>query len=383
MVDLYLIRNALRDLVSAKRVAVAATLVAGPAAIALAIRVGMRSNFDGVLTYGTLASLLVFGFVLPILSVVFGTGAVSQELEQRTMVYLLTRPVPRWRILLAKYLAAWIVISLTAVLAVLALAAVTHQSTPGSGRTRLHPRSIRQPRELCSRLQTPENGAVDYLREQLSPETRQALDRWNPDGPVPRPLLRAVLDDLNRVIASDRALYDTDRFAGISIPDDARQLLIERPKGPAAVRLNRWLIEAVFPDIIITNRTTGNKLTRDLLVLPVGAAAYGAFFLLLATLLPRALVTGLFFAFGWESWVPMMPGNFRLVSVMTYLRALSPHARPEVASTDVMEIFRALSPETVPAALAWAVLTVTTLVALALALAVFSVREYVPKDDAS
>lgn len=383
MVDLYLLRNALRDLASAKRLVVAAILIMGPAFIALAIRLGMGSQFDGVLTYGTLAALLVFGFVLPILAVVFGTGAVSQELEQRTMVYLLTRPVPRWRILLAKYVAAWIVISATGLLAALALAAVTYQPTPGSGRTALNRRSIVNPRKFLAQLQTPDSPVVDYVSQRLSAETLEQLSRWDPDTPAPHPLLRMVLTDLNKLIAADRRLYDPADFPEINVPDDARQLMAERPRGAANARLNRWLLEAAFPDLIRTNRTTGNKLYRDVLVLPVGAAAYGAFFLLLATILPRALITGLLLAFGWESLVPMMPGNFRLLSVMTYLRALAPHARPQTASTDMMQIFQALSPDTVPSALAWIVLASTTMAALALALAIFSYREYVPRDDAT
>ncbi len=381
MVERFLLPAALRDLISFRRLLVAAVLIIGPSCVAVLIRIGTRGSFDGVATYGALVSLLVFGFVLPILAVVFGTGAVTQEIEQKTIVYLLTRPVHRWRILLAKYIAAWLSISVTGVLGIVLLSAVTYQSRPGGGSTRLYVSSLRDPRALLSRLQTPDDTVTEYLRGRLSQSTGDLLDRWDPETPPGRRLLRSVLKDLNRVIVSDRNLYTKERFGAVQVPEDARQLIADGARGPSLARLNRLLIEAAFPDQISTSRTTRSSLWRDVLVLPVGAAAYGAFFLLLATLFQRALIFGLFLAFGWESWVPMLPGNFKLVSVMTYLRALAPHARPETPSMDLMQLFAALSPDSVPASVAWMVLGATTAGALVLAMLVFSWREYVPKDD--
>jgi hypothetical protein len=383
MIERILLRTALRDLFTVRRAAIAALLILGPACVGGVVRIGTRSDFDGVATYGALASLLVFGFVLPILAVVFGTGAISQEMEQRTIVYLLTRPVARWRILLIKYLAAWLAISLTGILAMLVLAGATYQPSGHQGGAYLRYGSVKDARQLCARLQTPETPLLDHLRNQLSGRTRDALDRWDPQNRPGRRLVRAVVTDLNAVIGSRRSLYDEQLFAGVTVPDDARQLIAERAAGPDLARLNRWLIEAALPGVLYPSRSPAGQVWRDVVVLPVGAAAYGAFFLLLATLFHRALIGGLFLAFGWESWVPMLPGNFKLLSVMTYLRALAPHVRPQAESTDMLELFQVLNPDTVPASLAWTVLAATTLAALALALVVFSVREYVPKDDSA
>src|SRR5438067_10922422 len=60
-----------------------------------------------------MAPLFVFGFILVILAVVFASGVVSEEVQQKTIVYLLTRPTPRWRILLAKFSAALVVLIVT------------------------------------------------------------------------------------------------------------------------------------------------------------------------------------------------------------------------------------------------------------------------------
>jgi ABC-type transport system involved in multi-copper enzyme maturation permease subunit len=68
--------------------------------------------------------ILIYGFVLVILSVIFGTGVISQEVEQKTIPYLLTRPMPRWRIALAKLAAAVTTITVTVWLALVLLALV-------------------------------------------------------------------------------------------------------------------------------------------------------------------------------------------------------------------------------------------------------------------
>ncbi len=78
----------------------------------------------------------------------------------------------------------------------------------------------------------------------------------------------------------------------------------------------------------------------------------------------------------------MLPGNFKLVSIMTYLRALAPHARPERATVDITSLFDVLNPEMVSTSLAWTVLSIATACFVLMALVVFSVKEYVPKDDA-
>src|SRR5437773_229536 len=103
MTDWLLFRNSLRDLVRARRLVMTALLVALPAALAFLWRTTQGRDFKPEVAYNSLEAGLVFGFTLVILCVIFGSGVLSQDLEERTIVYLLTRPVPRWRILLAKF----------------------------------------------------------------------------------------------------------------------------------------------------------------------------------------------------------------------------------------------------------------------------------------
>jgi ABC-2 type transport system permease protein len=60
----------------------------------------------------TLLSDLAIGVVLPLVAVIVGTAAIGSELDDGTVVYLLARPVPRWRIVLVKLLVAWLVVSI-------------------------------------------------------------------------------------------------------------------------------------------------------------------------------------------------------------------------------------------------------------------------------
>src|SRR5689334_8083095 len=200
MSDLLLIQNALREVLRPRRLLVAVLLTLLPAVLGLASRLLIpAAEFVPADVYDSLEFPLVFSFTLCILSVIYGTGVISQEIEQRTIVYLLTRPHPRWRILLAKFLVALLVVGLVTTLSTVLLAL---------------------------------------------------------------------------------AVYGPARFGAASIGGDLKALLM-------------------------------------------GTLTYGSLFLLLGAALPRPLMYGLLFVFGWETWVPQLPGQFARVSIMTYLKALS------------------------------------------------------------
>ncbi len=257
MIDLFLFRGALRDLLRPKRLAASAVLIALPAALAGLIRWKSHDHAPTLDVYNTLAPAVVFGFVLVILAVVFATGVISQEVEQKTIVYLLTRPVARWRTLMAKFAAVIVVVTGTTWLALCALALV--------------------------------------------------------------------------LLGPSRILH--------------------------------------------------SQFTHDLAVIPVGALAYGAVFLLLATVIARPLLWGLIYSFGIETWTSYVPG-LQKVSLMYYLHVVAPHRQMERESVDIREFLNAISPISVTSTTAWIILGVTAAVALLAALAIFSVNEYVPREDA-
>ncbi len=255
--DLLLYHLAVRDILQLKRIALVAPLAAIPALIALFWRMAAPNGFVPAVAYNTLAGLMLV-FILVLFAAIFSTGVISQEIEGRTILYLLTRPIPRARILTAKFL-----------------------------------------------------GAVSGM----------CITIWA-----------------------------------------ATLLLAVCAYGPA-----RMLDGAVL---------------RDLLVLPLGSLAYGAFFLFIATALNKPLIYSLFFAFGWESWIPLLPGLFKNVSILTYLRVLAPHPNPVDEGQRLAAFFNTISPNNIPEWAAWLVLSLVTVGSLALALLVFSIREYAPREDA-
>lgn len=94
-----------RALLSRRRALLMLLLAAVP------VGVGLLARFRGlpgdpVERTTAIVELLVVRTVLPLIALVFGTAALGAELEDGTAIHLLTKPVARWRIILAKILAA-------------------------------------------------------------------------------------------------------------------------------------------------------------------------------------------------------------------------------------------------------------------------------------
>ena len=135
MADLFILKTSLLEALKPKRLATALLMLLLPALAALVWRAVTPSDrFDPAEAYNTLAAYFVFGFTLTILSVIYGTGALSAEIEGRTIVYLLTRPIPRWRLLLMKLIGAWAGITVTVALSVILLGFAVYGMKPEWGR---------------------------------------------------------------------------------------------------------------------------------------------------------------------------------------------------------------------------------------------------------
>jgi ABC-2 type transport system permease protein len=252
MSDLTLFRITLRDLVRPGKLAAGAALIA----VAVIVAVLMRANaekgeFNPAAAYNGISSVLVFGYILVILSLVFSTGIISQEVEQKTIPYLLTRPMPRWRILLAKYAAV--------------------------------------------------------------------------------------------VVVTTVMLWIADAAVALSL------------FGPA--------------------RIGTSHLWKDVLILPIGAMAYSGLFMLLATIVPKALLYGLGYAFI-EPLLPLLPGDWQKISLLSYLHALAPHLDAGDATVSTQVVAADIAPW-----IAWTVVSAVICGSVLLALMIFSVREYTPQEE--
>lgn len=113
----------------------------------------------------------------------------------------------------------------------------------------------------------------------------------------------------------------------------------------------------------------------------IGIVAYIGLFVFLSLILAKSLVISLLFAFGWETFVPNMPGDMFYLSVLTYLRSAAPHAVIAGGPSLGDVITGALSPKSVSAPAAWTVLCLFGLGIWFLCFWWFSRFEYTPRED--
>ena len=208
--------------------------------------------------YGLAVPLAVYSFTLIILSVVFAAGIVSSEMVGKTISYLLTRPIPRYKILLAKWLGATLVVSVATMLS----CALTALATYGG-------------------------------------------------------------DIANSPLRSDL-----------------------------------WLI-------------------------PVGAVAYCSLFTLMSVLSTKPWLFAVAFGFLWEAFVPFLPGDLKTLSVMAQLRALGSDSSFASVPSGMAEMLSMLNQNEIAPASAWNTLAILVAISLIVSCVIFTLGEFVPKDEAA
>jgi ABC-type transport system involved in multi-copper enzyme maturation permease subunit len=91
-----------------------ALVVGGPIVFAAALRVGETAGliftFDrprqvGSTIYGMMMWLMYVRFIVPVLGVFYGTSLIADEIDDKTITYLFTRPIQRSAVVIGKYLA--------------------------------------------------------------------------------------------------------------------------------------------------------------------------------------------------------------------------------------------------------------------------------------
>jgi ABC-2 type transport system permease protein len=82
-------------------------------------------------------------------------------------------------------------------------------------------------------------------------------------------------------------------------------------------------------------------LVKDLTLLTIGLAVYGAVFAFIGAKFKRPLLVGLIFIFGWEQMALAFPGYLKKFTVAYYLQAMVPHAMPNDSVISLVQgIFR-------------------------------------------
>jgi ABC-type transport system involved in multi-copper enzyme maturation permease subunit len=179
------------------------------------IRVGGGAA-SGPIIFGLMMWVFFVRFSVPVLAVFYGTSLIADEVEDKTITYLFSRPIPRGAVLLGKYL-AYLVCTVFVVLPAIVLVWL---------------------------LVVPIQGSL----------------------------------------------------------------------GPA------------FPDLL-----------KDLGLVALGLAVYGAVFALFGAVLRRPLLSGLIFIFGWETFVLLLPGYLKRLSVAYYLQGLVPHTMPGDSAVSLIQ----------------------------------------------
>lgn len=118
MTDVFIFRVALRDFLRLRRIWIWIGLGLAGMAIATAWR-NQGGNVDQI--YAQVEEGMVFK-LLALASAIFTTSIISQEVEQKTISYLLTRPIDRWRLLISRYLAATLIVVFLGIFSTLCVA---------------------------------------------------------------------------------------------------------------------------------------------------------------------------------------------------------------------------------------------------------------------
>jgi ABC-2 type transport system permease protein len=105
----------LGEMLWSRRTVFMALVVGLPVVLACVLRLvtalgapGLRLNgivVDGPTMFGLMIWVFFLRFSVPVLGVFYGTALIADEVEDRTITYLFTRPIPRGAVLLGKYLA--------------------------------------------------------------------------------------------------------------------------------------------------------------------------------------------------------------------------------------------------------------------------------------
>jgi hypothetical protein len=186
------------------------------------------------------------------------------------------------------------------------------------------------------------------------------------------------------------AFYGTSLIAD-EVEDKTITYLFTRPIPRGAVLVGKYLaylactIFVVLPSIVLVyllivplRGSLGASfpdLLKDLVLLALGLAVYGALFAFVGARFKRPLLVGLIFVFGWEQAALAFPGYLKQFTIMYYLQAIVPHAMP--ADGGVMSLIQGLFREvpSLPVSLFW--LAVIWAVSLTWGARIVARKEYV------
>jgi ABC-2 type transport system permease protein len=150
--------------------------------------------------------------------------------------------------------------------------------------------------------------------------------------------------------------YGTSLIAD-EVEDKTITYLFTRPIRRGAVLIGKYLaylactgfvvlpcVMLIYLLLVPLNGSLGGSfidLLKDLVLLAIGLAVYGAVFAFVGAKFKRPLLIGLIFIFGWEQAALVFPGYLKRFTVAYYLQAMVPHAMPSDSALGALQaIFR-------------------------------------------
>ena len=124
-----------RQLLGRRRTMVIGLLLALPILSAVIYRLSDKAGSGDATEEVALGmvSVMIFTLLLPLVALVFGTASLGAEIEDGTAVFLLTKPIERWRIIAIKIGVASVAAALFVVPATMATTWIIHESPTADG----------------------------------------------------------------------------------------------------------------------------------------------------------------------------------------------------------------------------------------------------------
>lgn len=118
---------------------------------------------------------------------------------------------------------------------------------PRIGTPFLDSADLKSPVGFIGKLRAGDDPLSRHIAQQFLPETREALARFEGTGAVLDALTQGVIDGVNQVIRRG-CLYDNQRFLGIKLSRETRQMVDSVLSGTNVPFLNRALLDEAYPD---------------------------------------------------------------------------------------------------------------------------------------
>jgi ABC-2 type transport system permease protein len=122
-----------RQLIERRRTLLVVLGCALPVLIAVIYRLSSDRMDPQEFTAGRLLPNLAVGTLLPLVALVFGAAALGSEIDDGTAVYILSKPIPRWRIALSKLVVAWGATAILLVVSTVASGTIALWGSPQAG----------------------------------------------------------------------------------------------------------------------------------------------------------------------------------------------------------------------------------------------------------